>query len=43
MQLRPWKTPDVWITLQSLIHEQLGIDIEKITETATFVDDLGCD
>ena len=43
MQLRPWKTPDVWITLKFLIHEQLGIKIERITETATFLEDLGCD
>lgn len=42
-QLVPWTTPDVWQTLKFLIHEELGINADRITEAAAFIDDLGCD
>jgi acyl carrier protein len=42
-QLISWTTPDVWLTLRFVIHEELGIEADQITETATFLDDLGCD
>jgi acyl carrier protein len=38
-----WTTPDAWLTLRFLIHEELGIESNRITEGATFLDDLGCD
>lgn len=43
MRLSPWTTPDVWLTLKAVIHDQLGIKTLRITESATFLDDLGCD
>jgi acyl carrier protein len=41
--LTSWTTPDVWPTLQAIIENQLQIDREEITESATFQDDLRCD
>lgn len=38
-----WTTPDVWLTLRFLIQRELGIEADRITEAATFLDDLGCD
>ena len=43
MRLSPWTTPDVWLTLKAIIHDQLGIKASSIIESATFLDDLGCD
>jgi acyl carrier protein len=43
MWLSPWITPDVWLTLKAVIHDQLGVKASRITESATFLDDLGCD
>ena len=43
LHLVSWTTPDVWRTLTLIIQEQLGIDTTRITEAATFIDDLGCD
>lgn len=41
--LEPWTAPDIWATLVAIIHDQLQIDYEEITQTATFIDDLRCD
>ena len=41
--LTSWTAPDVWETLRAIIEEQLQVDLEEITETATFIDDLRCD
>lgn len=43
MRLSPWMTPDVWLMLKAVIHDQLGIKALRITGLATFVDDLKCD
>jgi acyl carrier protein len=43
LQLSPWTAPDVWLTLKQVIHDQLGIKPSRILESATFLDDLGCD
>jgi len=43
LQLTSWTTPDVWLTLKSLIQEELGIEIRRVTEAAAFLDDLGCE
>jgi len=43
MRLSPWTTPDVWLTLKEVIHDQLGVKPSSIVETASFVDDLRCD
>lgn len=34
--------PDVWMILQSIIVEQLGVKKEDVTPEADFVYDLGC-
>jgi acyl carrier protein len=41
--IRPWTTPDVWLTLRELIQDQLQVGVVKIREEARFVQDLGCD
>ncbi len=41
--LEPWTAPDVWATLVAIIHDQLQVDPEEITERASFSDDLRCD
>ena len=41
--LVPWNHADVWATLTGIIHDQLTIDYDEITEKATFQDDLRCD
>ena len=38
-----WNSPDIWITLKSIIQYQLQIDLDDIRESAEFVRDLGCD
>jgi len=38
-----WTAPEVWETLRAIIKNQLQVDIEEITEAATFIDDLRCD
>ncbi len=43
IRLSPWTTPDVWLTLKEVIHDQLGVKRSSIVETASFVDDLRCD
>jgi acyl carrier protein len=43
MQLSAWTTPDVWLTLKEVIHEELGVKRSAIKESATFIDDLRCD
>lgn len=43
LKLTEWTTPDVWLTLKAVIHDQLGVKPSHIVETARFVDDLGCD
>ena len=43
LKLCDWTTPDVWLTLKSVIHDQLGVKLSRITEAATFLDDLRCD
>ena len=34
---------DVWVTLRSIIVEQLGVSPEEVQPAASFVNDLGCD
>ena len=34
---------DVGAKVRSIIAEQLGVKIEEVTDTASFVDDLGAD
>ena len=34
---------DIGQKVKSIIAEQLGVKIEEVTETASFVDDLGAD
>jgi acyl carrier protein len=41
--LAPWTSPDVSATLTAIIQDQLQVDFEEITETATFINDLRCD
>jgi acyl carrier protein len=41
--LQLWTPADVWATLVAIIEDQLQVDIEEITEHATFQEDLGCD
>jgi acyl carrier protein len=41
--LSPWTKEDAWATLVAIIHDQLQVGIDEITEHATFLDDLGCD
>jgi acyl carrier protein len=41
--LAPWTSLDVGATLKGIILDQLQVDIEEITENATFQDDLRCD
>jgi acyl carrier protein len=41
--LIPWTASDVWPTIQAIIEDQLQVDREEITESATFIDDLHCD
>lgn len=33
---------NIWVTLTSMIVEQLGVDADEVTPTANFVSDLGC-
>ncbi len=41
--IKPWTTPEVWLTLKAIIQDQLQIDPTEIREPATFHNDLGCD
>jgi acyl carrier protein len=41
--LKPWTTPDVWITLKAIIQDQLQVHEDDIREYARFVQDLGCE
>ena len=34
---------DIWVVLRELIVNQLGVDADEVTPTASFVKDLGCD
>ncbi len=43
LNLLPWTTPDVWLTLKTLIHDHLFIKAVYKKEGASFVDDLRCD
>jgi acyl carrier protein len=41
--IKPWTTPDVWITLKAIIQDQLQVHDDDIREDARFVQDLGCE
>jgi acyl carrier protein len=41
--LKPWDTPDVWVTLKAIIQDQLQVPDDDISESARFVQDLGCE
>jgi acyl carrier protein len=41
--LKPWGTPDVWVTLKAIIQDQLQVPDDDIRESARFVQDLGCE
>lgn len=41
--LTTWTTEDVWVTLKALIEDQLQVDAEDVRESASFLNDLGCD
>jgi len=34
---------DIWHTVQFVIAEQLGVDVNRVTQNARFVQDLGAD
>lgn len=34
---------DLWVTLRSIVVEQLGVSPDEVTRSASFVNDLGCD
>ncbi len=39
----PMGPNDIWVILRELIVNQLGVDSDEVTPTASFVKDLGCD
>jgi acyl carrier protein len=39
----PWTAPDVWLTLEAIITDQLQIEPDEVREHAAFLKDLGCD
>ena len=39
----PMGPNDIWVILRELIVNQLGVDPDEVTPTASFVKDLGCD
>ena len=39
----PMGPNDIWVILRELIVNQLGVDADEVTPTASFVKDLGCD
>lgn len=39
----PWTTPEVWLTLKTIITDQLQIEPNEVREQAAFLKDLGCD
>jgi acyl carrier protein len=41
--LTDWTTPDVWATLRGIICDQLQVEDGEVRESATFLEDLGCD
>lgn len=41
--ITPWTTPEVWLTLKTIITDQLQIEPDEVREQATFLKDLGCD
>jgi acyl carrier protein len=41
--LKPWDTPDAWVTLKAIIQDQLQVTDDDINESARFVQDLGCE
>ncbi len=41
--IKPWTTPDVWITLKAIIQVQLQVHDDDIRDDARFVQDLGCE
>ena len=38
----PWTAPDVWLTLQAIIMDQLQLEASEVREEAAFQRDLGC-
>lgn len=39
----PWTAPEVWLTLKTIITDQLQIEPDEVRESAAFLSDLGCD
>ena len=39
----PMGANDIWVALRNLIVNQLGVDADEVTPTASFIKDLGCD
>ena len=39
----PWTAPDVWLTLQAIIMDQLQAEATEVREEVTFLHDLGCE